>query len=253
MRRLFYDIEVSPHYASIWRTGRKVSVHYKNIKRERAVVCIGYMWEWDKQATVISWDNKRCDKKMLKQFHKIISSADECVGHNIDRFDLPWVRTRCLYHRVPPIPPVKTCDTLQWSRKYFYFDNNRLDYICDLLGLGRKVKTEDDLWDLVCWDNDRSALKRMERYCGQDVELLPPFFKLLSEYGCPPKTHAGVLNGHEKWTCPRCASDRVLKWQRCVTAAGTEQQKMKCKDCHGYYRISATAAKQYEDRDAQKV
>jgi uncharacterized Zn finger protein len=65
---------------------------------------------------------------------------------------------------------------------------------------------------------------------------------------CPVKTHAGVLNGHEAWTCAKCGSDRVVKHQRRVSAKGTEQYMMHCKECKRFNLISKTAAKQYEER-----
>lgn len=247
MRRLFYDIEVSPNKGSFWQPGYKLNIDYRAIREERAVICIGYMWEWDSNATVISWDRNQCDKKILKEFSRVIRGADECVGHNIDRFDLPWIRTRAMFHRIDPIPPAKTADTLQWARKYFKFNSNRLDYLARFLGIGCKIRTENDLWDAVCWDDDRAALGRMEKYCAHDVELTPQVYKILAEYGCPPKTHVGVLNGGEKWSCPKCGSYKVGPFQRCVTAAGSEQMKMQCKKCGGYYRISAATLKQFQE------
>jgi DNA polymerase III epsilon subunit-like protein len=247
MRRLFYDIETSPDIVLAWRTGWKERIDYQNLLKERAIICIAYKWEGNKDTKVLSWDKNQCDKKMLIEFSKVVGNADECVGHNIDKFDWPWIKTRCLFHGLPPLLPSKTCDTLQWSRRYYYFNSNRLDYIATFLGIGCKVKTEFKLWKEVLLNKSHKSLETMKRYCAWDVVLLEKVWERLGVI-CPVKTHAGVLNGHEAWTCAKCGSDRVVKHQRRVSAKGTEQYMMHCKECKRFNLISKTAAKQYEER-----
>jgi hypothetical protein len=142
---------------------------------------------------------------------------------------------------------VKTADTLQWARRYHYFNSNRLDYIATFLGVGSKIKTQFGLWKDIVLNHDKKAMDTMKRYCAQDVVLLEKVHERLKTW-CPVKTHAGVLSGHEKWTCARCASDDVIAWGRWVTAAGTEQHRMRCRACGGTYRISKTAKQEYDER-----
>ena len=246
LRRLFYDLETSPNVVLSWRVGYKIKIDYENLLKERSIICIGYKWQGEKKAHVIAWNKDQCDRKLLAEFLEIMKGADECVGHNIDRFDLPWIRTRCLFHGLPPLPIIKTSDTLQWARRMMYFNSNRLDYIARFLGIGAKIKTEFNLWKAVLLDHDNGALERMKDYCARDVVLLEKVWEKLSTMS-PVKTHAGVLNGGEKWNCPRCASDHIVKVRRYVTAKGTEQRQMRCRDCGGYFNISAMAALQYEE------
>src|SRR5437016_5428803 len=110
MRRLFYDIETSPNVVLSWRVGYRIHIDYANLLKERAVICIGYKWEGSGNAEVLSWDKNQCDKSMLTKFAKVLGSADECVGHNIDKFDWPWIKTRALHHGLPPLPQIKTAD-----------------------------------------------------------------------------------------------------------------------------------------------
>lgn len=56
LKRLFWDIEVSPDVVLSWRVGSKVHIAPENIVRERAIICIGYKWEKDKKARVMVWD-----------------------------------------------------------------------------------------------------------------------------------------------------------------------------------------------------
>jgi transcription elongation factor Elf1 len=86
----------------------------------------------------------------------------------------------------------------------------------------------------------------MKRYCAQDVVLLEKVWEKLSKV-VPAKTHAGVMEGRDKWSCPHCASEKVHKVRAYVTAKGVEQQQMKCSDCGSYHNISAAARKDYEN------
>ncbi len=247
MKRLYFDIETSPNIATVWRAGAKQWIGHDNILQERAVICIGFKFEGDKQADVLTWDKNQCDKRMLAQFGKLLASAQECVGHNIDRFDMPWVRSRMMFHGLPPLPRITTADTLQWARRYMYFNSNRLDYIATFLGIGAKVKTEFQLWKDILINNDQRALSEMVKYCKHDVELLEEVWQKLQPY-CPVKTHAGVMNGGDKWSCPHCASENVIKWSRWATATGTIRDRMRCKECLASYTVSGATAKQYEGR-----
>lgn len=244
LRRLFFDIESSPNVVLSWPTGFKISIDSENILKERAIICIGYKWEDERKASVITWDRKQNDKGMLEKFVKVANEADEIIAHNGDKFDMPWFLTRCAFHGIRTFPYYKTADTLQWARRKFYFNSNRLNYIGQYLGLGKKLKTEFGLWKAVCLDNDRKALDRMARYCARDVELLQDVWNRLSEL-VPHKTHAGVLQGRDKWTCPKCGSDDVVKHQKRVTGAGTVCYNMQCQACGRHYRISEPLAKQY--------
>jgi DNA polymerase III epsilon subunit-like protein len=181
---------------------------------------------------------------MLSKFIEEANKADELVGHNGDRFDLPWIRTRCLYNGIDVMPDYKTIDTLQWARRVFYFNSNRLDYLGKYLGVGGKIKTEFDLWKNVLLKNDRKSLKRMVEYCKRDVEMLQEVYQKLARY-LPHKTHVGVLKLKDKWTSPFNGSTDVRKSKTRVTAAGSVRHQMLCNKTKRYYSISDAIYNQY--------
>lgn len=244
MNRLFFDIETSPNVVLSWRIGRDISIDHSNLLEERKIICIGYKWEKAKKAEALWWDDKKDDKAMLLKFIEIANTADELVGHNGDRFDLPWIKTRCIYHNIPTFPKYQSIDTLKWTRKHFYFNSNRLDYLGKYLGIGGKIKTEFDLWKDVVLKNDRSALKRMVNYCKRDVEMLQEVYERLAPH-LPHKTHVGVLKGLDKWTSPFTASTNVQASKRRVSATGTVSHQMQCLDTGRYFAISVPAHKDY--------
>ena len=67
IKRLFFDIEVSPNIGLFWQPGHKISLDYGNIIQERAVICICYKWQGGKTQS-LTWDKKQDDKEMLKKF-----------------------------------------------------------------------------------------------------------------------------------------------------------------------------------------
>lgn len=246
MRRLFADIETSPNVVLAFSAGFNQTINHDAIIQERKIICIGYRWEWEKKARVTVWDEDQNDKKILQEFSELAEDADEIVGHYASRFDIPWIRTRCLIHKLPPIPLYKIVDTKSIASKYFYFNSNKLDYISRVLGHGGKLKTEFDLWKRILLDNDRDALKYMAKYCAIDVDRLADVYNDMKAY-IRPETHVGVLHGGGKWCCSHCGSDNVVKSKTRVTASGTIQHQMKCVKCGGYHQISDSSFKEYSE------
>lgn len=244
LKRLFLDIETSPNVVYSWRVGYKIQISADNILEERKIVCVAFKWEHEKTVRALHWDGDMDDRAMLEALLPVMNEADEIVMHNGDKFDLPWIRTRCLFHRLPMPPDHKTVDTLQQARRKFYFNSNRLDYISRYSGRKGKLKTEFSLWKKVCGDNDRAALAYMVKYCKGDVFELEAAYKIIAPY-VTHKTHAGVIAGHDRWSCPHCASKNVGANGLRITAAGTKYHRMQCKDCCRWYRINDAAHARY--------
>ena len=233
-RRLFFDIETSPNIGLFWEVGFKKTIAPDNIIKERAIICICYKWEGEKEVFSLSWDRKQSDKAMLQKFIEVANTATEIVGHNGDKFDLAWVRTRCLYHKIDMFPTYQTIDTLKVSRSKFKFNSNKLNYIADYLGIGQKIKTEFGLWKSIVLENDKSAMEKMIKYCKKDVVLLQQVFEALRSH-MDPKIHYGVLFGTDRGACPECGSDELEIIRRRTTATGLKKIQYQCKTCHTYH------------------
>jgi uncharacterized protein YprB with RNaseH-like and TPR domain len=233
-KRLFFDIETSPNIGLFWEAGYKKNIDYSNIIKERAIICICYKWEEAKEVFEVHWDSKQCDKTMLEKFIKIANEADELVGHNGDRFDLAWIRTRCLYHNIDMFPNYTTIDTLKIARSKFKFNSNKLNYIADFLGIGQKIKTEFGLWKDIVLHKDKKAMDAMIKYCKKDVVLLEKVFKAIKGH-IAPKTHFGVKFGGDRGSCPECGSDEIMRNSIRYTATGVKKITYKCRTCHKYH------------------
>lgn len=243
IRRLLADIETCPTVGFFWGAGFGLNIPHENIIKERRIICIVYKWEGEKKVTVLQWDKNQDDKAMLVEFAKVANEADEIVGHYGNHFDWPWIRTRMLFHKLPPVPVWKTVDTKAIASKYFYFQSNKLDYISNFLGHGRKLHTDFQLW-IDVMNGSEKALRYMCKYCARDVTRLEHVFHDMQPF-VPVRSHAGVLGGRDKWTCPRDGSKHVKTNKKKVTAHGTVQWQMQCLACGSYYTISQTAHADY--------
>jgi DNA polymerase elongation subunit (family B) len=243
VRRMYVDLETSPNVILAFQIGYKLSIGHHQIVKERGIISICWKWEGESEVHALTWDAKQCDKSMLEKFVKELDEADEVVGHYIDGFDMPWLKTRMMFHRIPNAGKYKTVDTKAWTRPLF-LNSNKLDYIAQFLGFGNKIKTDFSLWKEICLNNCPKALAEMVRYNKQDVVLLEKVYHELAFYNAP-KTHVAVLNGGEKWQCPHCASKDVHQNKRRVTAAGTVQYQMRCKSCGKTHSINESGHKDY--------
>lgn len=234
-KRLYFDIETSANIGFFWSSGFKLSIGPQNIIKERAIICICYKWEDDKETHALTWDSKQSDKKMLQAFIKIMNEADEIVGHNGDKFDIAWVRTRCLFHDIDMFPNYVTIDTLKVARSKFKFNSNKLNYIAGFLGIGSKIKTDFDLWKDIALKNDAKALDKMVKYCKMDVILLEKVHKKLSVH-IPHKTHYGVIFGSDRGSCPGCGSDDLYIHRHRISASGLKKIQYQCKTCHKFHQ-----------------
>lgn len=238
-KRLFFDIETSYNVVSTWRVGYKINISHDNIMKERAIICIAYKWAGEKKVHSLEWD-RGDDKQMLLKFIKIMNEADEICGQNSDKFDLKWVRTRCLYHGIPMFPDYSSIDTLKLAKSGFNFNSNKLDYMGKFLGLGGKLNTGGfDIWQKIIMDNCSKSMKVMVKYCKKDVSLLEQVYNKLSPY-TKAKTHVGVIRGKHRCSCPECASNNTIAKGNCVTASGLKRKRLQCQDCGKYFSMSET-------------
>lgn len=240
-KRLFFDIEVSPNIGFFWKPGHKISVGYDNIIHEAAIICICYKYEGSSTVYSLEW-NKGNDKELVKKFSKILNDTDEVVAHNGDNFDIKWFRTRCLYFGAELTPYITSIDTLKEARRLFRFNSNRLDYVGKYLGVGQKIDTGFDLWREIVLNNSPVAMKKMVKYCKQDVKLLEEVFTKMKSF-TKHKTHISVQMNRPKYHCPECLSDHTVIQKTRYNASGAKRFLMNCVTCHRYFTVPEIGAK----------
>ena len=240
IKRLFYDIETSQYVVRTWRIGYKINLQYDDVIELAKIICISWKWENEDKIHSLTWDKNMCDKKMITEFIKVLNKADEIVAQNGDRFDIKWIRTRAMYHRIPMHPHYRSLDTLKKAKAFCNLPNNRLDTILQFLGIGAKVRHEGIIMWHKVQENDRDALKDMVNYCDGDIIGLEDTYFVFQNY-IKHNTHVGVHAGGVKYSCPNCGSEDVILYKNNFTALGTIKRQMECKVCSYSYETSNAA------------
>lgn len=251
MRRLFYDIETSFSLFSGFQIGFNINVSYQNLIWESRVVCICYKWEGEDEVHSLKWHLGE-DMAIISAFVRIADSADTIVGHNIDGFDTPILRTRAIKHGIPMGCLHTSEDTLKMAKrragKGFKFQSNRLDYIGQFLELGEKIHTDRSLWERVTYpvilphlfpmtEDYDNAMDDMVTYCKQDVRLLEKVYHKLKPYA-PAKVHEAVHADDHPWNCKSCGSGEIKRNGNKTSATGVKKQQWLCLKCNHQYTTS---------------
>jgi DNA polymerase elongation subunit (family B) len=238
-KRLFFDIETSPNIVTSWRIGYNLNISPDNIINERAIICVCWKWEGEDEVHSLTWDKNQNDKTLLKKFIKVLNSADEVIGHNSDRFDIKWLRTRCIFHEIDMFPTYRTIDTLKYAKSGFYFNSNKLDYISKFLGVGAKSDTGGfQTWKDILFNKSEKALDHMVEYCKNDVVILEKVYDKLRPYS-KHKVNYATLRGGDRWNCPNCGTEDVRLSKTYTTSAGTIMHSLGCKaGCRSAYSVN---------------
>ena len=208
---LLYDLETSPNIGYTWGT-RETDVI--KVLHPRQIISIAWKWLGEDDVKVLSLPHfpnykrdKRDNKALMLEIHKLFGKADIVVGHNVKRFDDRRSNTDFIKHGLKPPPPHAQVDTLEFARFKFDFNSNKLDDLGDFLGLGRKVKHPGfEMWE-KCLEGDPEAWALMEKYNKGDVVLLEKVYLKLRPW---MKNHPALTpRDRAFFACPYCRSPRV--------------------------------------------
>lgn len=241
-RILIWDVESAAATAYVWGLGKQV-IHYGQMIDDSYILCISWKWLGEKEVHSLqlkpSEARRGKDKRILKEFSKVLSKADYYVGHNIDSFDVKMVNRGLIRNNLDPIAPTKTFDTLKLARKYFRFTSNKLDAICQDLDLGKKTEAGGfPLW-VSCMNGDKSAMDLMVKYNRQDVvineklfEKLRPYITLQTKIAIPVVLDTVKVSGLlDKAECNNCGRVGLHINKKYVTKAGHLRLACRCPSC----------------------
>ena len=219
MLMLPIDIETAPMLSFHWQAKTEYVGHEMNIQ-STTIICASYRDPRNKRIVTISIDPRkpRDDKAICGKLNRLLQwCANENVVllyQNGDRFDMPKMEARFIYHGLAPLPRMLSVDTLKEARK-FGFDYKRLDFLDKHLnGIG-KVETRGwPMWrDIVDPASPvgkrKKALKEMITYCEGDILALERVYEKLKGY---MKVHpnANLWKSGVK-CCPTCKSRKFTR------------------------------------------
>lgn len=251
---LLFDLEVSPTLS--WNYGQYQT---NAIAVEKPPILLSVAWKWlgdksEPQCLTIL-DRPLVDRfdhtLLVKELWNLMNSAEIIVSHNC-AFDIKMANAFFLRAGLNPPSWYKPFCTLKTARRYFKLDNNKLDYLGELLGVGRKTQTTHaDVWyDMLFGDKKQQKIanKLMKEYNKQDVVLLEKIYnRLLPFADNHPNMALAAGIGH---ICPKCASDRGFKVKAYRKTAGqVNAVQFECKNCHGYVTRLLTKEEREDLRD----
>lgn len=225
LKILFWDIEMAPAVVHSW--GLFDQNHGINqVLEQPYMLSFAARWYGSKKKIFYSvHHNTR--QEMVEALHALIEEADALVSWNGKGFDTKHANREFLEAGLTPPSPVKEIDLMMTARSQFRFLSNKLDYVAQLLGIGKKKSTGGhELW-VACMNGDEKAWATMKRYNIQDVDLLVEIYDRLLPW---IKNHPNVNLYQEGQGCPSCGSKNLQKRGFAPTGVSVFQ-RYQCTDC----------------------
>jgi uncharacterized protein YprB with RNaseH-like and TPR domain len=232
---LMFDIETSPNEADVW-SFFNTNVGMDQIRKDGWIMSFAGKWLGNPEITYV--DNQRGPKgeeALVKKLWAMLDEADIVVGHNGKKFDCGWFNGRAAIYRLPPPSPYKVVDTLLQARKNFYFPSYKLEYLCRVFNVARKLShakySGHKLW-VACREGIKEAWDEMREYNIQDIVCLEELYLVMLPW-MQQHPNLAVLIEDTKEVCTGCGSPdhihkrgfsvtNMSKFQRyqCVPASG---------------------------------
>lgn len=121
------------------------------------------------------------DRRIIKSAVEEIGKYDRIVTYYGRRFDIPYTRSRALYHKVefPAYRDLYHTDLYFMAREKFALHSNRLGSICQFFGIDAKNHPmTPELWQKA-GAGDEKALKTILTHCEEDIDSTDKVFDLL--------------------------------------------------------------------------
>jgi DNA polymerase elongation subunit (family B) len=229
-RILLLDIETAPNVAYVWGLFDQ-NIAHGQLEESSYVLCWSAKWLGDEALDFASCQSRKNYVPMLKKIHGLLSEADIVVHYYGSKFDIPVLNKEFVKCGIMPPSPYKQIDLKLVAARAFKFESNKLDYIAESLGFGKKIKTDFQLW-VDCMKGHATAWKNMEAYNRHDVRLLEKVYDRLLPWIERHPTYGAYIGG---LCCPRCGATKIQKRGEEVTRVAT-YARYQCQKCAGWFR-----------------
>lgn len=228
---LFFDIETMPHQVYAWGLWDQ-NVSLSQIIQPGRVFAFAAKWLGNREVEFYS-DHEHTHQGMVEAAHRLLSEADIVVTYNGISFDIPHMQREFLLAGLAPPRPYKQIDLMRVAKKQFKFASNKLDFLSQQLGLGRKTSHEGfDLW-IKCMAGDDKAWRKMGIYAKQDVKLTEKLYHYLLPW-LTNVPHVGQMDGQAN-SCWACGGTK-LRRDGTAHAFVTSYRLYQCLKCGAWVR-----------------
>lgn len=232
VRVLTLDIECSPTVAHVWGLWDQ-NVGINQIVDDGRMICFAAKWYGDSQTMFFS-EAKDGHRGMVEAAWRLLDECDVLVSFNGKKYDVKHLNREFVLAGLGAPSPYRNMDLLPVVRRQFAFPSNKLDYVAQRLGLGRKVQHEGHgLW-VACMEGDVEAWSRMEAYNRGDVVLTEALYDRLRPWltGGP---HLGLWVNGGGLACPQCGGVECVPVGEATTGVSVFEA-FRCVSCGGVFR-----------------
>ena len=227
MKLLYIDIETAPILAHTWSLYPKY-ISPDMVEDYSYILSFAAMWEGEREVMFYSIKD---EAKMRQALWDLLEEADAVVHYNGTQFDIKHINREFLLNKMAPPSPYAQVDLLKVVRKHFKFESNKLNFICQRLGLGGKEKHDGiQLW-FDCMEGKDAAWKKMERYNKKDVKLTRKLYKYLLPWIHTHPNMGMYVEDPTRPTCTNCGSTNVVKKGKQYNTTSASYDRYRCKSC----------------------
>lgn len=231
MKALLLDIETSPNTAYVWSLFKE-NIPLARLIESSEVMCWSAKWLGSNETFHDNYFVSSVND-MLSRIHALLDEADVVIHYNGTQFDIPCLNKEFLIYGYTPPSPYKQVDLLKTARSQFKFTSNKLDYIAQRLGLGKKLDTSFQLW-VDCMNKVPEAWKTMREYNIHDVTLLEAVYEKFKPW-IKPHPNYTLYTEDNNVMCPVCGSYAYHKRGFAYTAVG-KYQRYHCTKCGAWFK-----------------
>jgi hypothetical protein len=240
---LLLDIETLPIEALVWDVWKQ-NVYMDQVKKDWSILCWAAKWLYDDKVMgqVVTPQEAMLhhDDSVLPKLWDLMDQANVIVWHNGDNFDKKKINARLFQHGYTKPMYYQSVDTKKIAIDNFSFTYNKLDWISQIIGVGRKIETEFDWWK-ECDAGNEKYLKMMLKYNRMDVHLEEEVYLRLRPW-MDKHPNIGLFSNEIGDVCGTCGSNN-LHWKGTYSTALGLYQAYRCEDCGA---LGRSTKKQYK-------
>lgn len=229
----YLDIECSPTKSYTWRRFKE-NISQAQVLSESFFLTASWAFNDEEVQSVRLTSNEaknEDDEVLVAKLWHVLDNSSVVIGHNLRRFDIKKINSRFAYYDMPCPSPYKIIDTLEIAKAKFAFPSNKLNDLCEYLGIGEKLPHDGfALWKACC-NGDEDALIHMEKYNRVDVSITRDLYKRLRSFD-NNGVNLAIMSDNVGSICTTCCSDDVviLEDKFAFTPNG-KYQVYKCNNC----------------------
>lgn len=240
---LLLDIETLPIEALVWDVWKQ-NIYMEQVKKDWSVLCWSAKWLFDTkvmgQVVAPNEAIEHDDRSVLGGVWELMNEAEIVITHNGDNFDIKKLNARFFVNGYPKPMYFKSIDTKKIAVDNFALTYNKLDWIAQIIGVGRKIETDFKWWK-ECEAGNAKYLNMMLKYNKMDVHLEEEVYLKLRPW-MEKHPNLGLHSVGNIDVCPTCSSAN-LHWKGTYQTALGLYQAFRCEDCGAIGRSTKKAHK----------